>query len=320
MLPSNDASTIWQRRRNQAQYNYAASTPPLMSNYSTTFRPDAAAVTTSMPFLQHSYQPSYASDGTSLVQNEPFDPYALHGGTAMGVDSTMFASPYSMSSAWGSATFGTLSWPTGPTYPGQPPAFPHLPSQPQQESEPYIKTEHDDQIQPCPFYDQNSFTSSSESGSPVDSSDERKPTVFTTEIDTLMRTIQMKSSSATEPTEESTSSKERLAHKRARKRYLCRVPECGKAFYQKTHLDIHTRAHTGLKPFACREPNCNQRFSQLGNLKTHERRHSGERPYRCDICGKTFAQHGNVRAHKIVHTAAKPFTCKLDDCNKHFTQ
>ncbi|KAF2208684.1 hypothetical protein CERZMDRAFT_23796, partial [Cercospora zeae-maydis SCOH1-5] len=105
-----------------------------------------------------------------------------------------------------------------------------------------------------------------------------------------------------------------------KKKYSCDVAGCGKAFYQKTHLEIHTRAHTGIKPFLCKEPSCGQRFSQLGNLKTHERRHTGERPYHCDICGKTFAQHGNVRAHKIVHTAAKPFTCKLDNCNKQFTQ
>jgi hypothetical protein len=105
-----------------------------------------------------------------------------------------------------------------------------------------------------------------------------------------------------------------------RKRYQCNMPGCNKSFYQKTHLEIHVRAHTGAKPFVCKAPSCGQRFSQLGNLKTHERRHTGERPYSCDICGKTFAQRGNVRAHKIVHQQIKPFTCKLDDCGKQFTQ
>lgn len=95
---------------------------------------------------------------------------------------------------------------------------------------------------------------------------------------------------------------------------------CHKIFFQKTHLDIHSRSHTGDKPFMCKAPGCNQRFSQLGNLKTHERRHTGERPYKCNLCGKTFAQRGNVNAHKIVHSQAKPFTCKLDNCNKTFTQ
>ncbi|KAF1983440.1 hypothetical protein K402DRAFT_406902 [Aulographum hederae CBS 113979] len=112
----------------------------------------------------------------------------------------------------------------------------------------------------------------------------------------------------------------KAAGQKSRKRYQCSMPECNKSFYQKTHLEIHTRAHTGVKPFLCKEPSCGQRFSQLGNLKTHERRHTGERPYNCDICGKTFAQRGNVRAHKIVHQQIKPFTCKLDDCGKQFTQ
>jgi uncharacterized Zn-finger protein len=107
---------------------------------------------------------------------------------------------------------------------------------------------------------------------------------------------------------------------RSKKRYECEFEGCNKSFFQKTHLEIHTRAHTGDKPFLCKDPSCGQRFSQLGNLKTHERRHTGEKPYSCDICGKKFAQRGNVRAHKIVHDQLKPFTCRLEDCNKQFTQ
>jgi uncharacterized Zn-finger protein len=34
-----------------------------------------------------------------------------------------------------------------------------------------------------------------------------------------------------------------------RKRYQCHMPDCNKSFYQKTHLEIHIRAHTGAKPF-----------------------------------------------------------------------
>ena len=61
------------------------------------------------------------------------------------------------------------------------------------------------------------------------------------------------------------------------------MPGCNKSFYQKTHLEIHVRAHTGAKPFVsylvfshftsaneaqvCKAPSCGQRFSQLGNLK-----------------------------------------------------
>ncbi|KAF1967035.1 zinc finger protein-like protein OZF [Bimuria novae-zelandiae CBS 107.79] len=139
---------------------------------------------------------------------------------------------------------------------------------------------------------------------------------FATHVDTLMKAIQAKEAAATG--KEPTKGDETKPGRRAPKRYVCSIPDCGKAFYQKTHLDIHRRAHTGDKPFECKT--CGQSFSQLGNLKTHERRHTGERPYNCEICGKAFAQRGNVRAHKIVHQQIKPFTCKLDQCGKQFTQ
>jgi len=37
--------------------------------------------------------------------------------------------------------------------------------------------------------------------------------------------------------------------KGTKKRYLCTIEGCTKSFYQKTHLDIHERAHTGAKPY-----------------------------------------------------------------------
>ncbi|KAJ9218749.1 transcriptional regulator family: C2H2 zinc finger [Paecilomyces variotii] len=169
---------------------------------------------------------------------------------------------------------------------------------------------------------------------------------FSTEVDMLMKAIQSKSvpAGSHQPSHQLPSFQE-LSHagnatytppysnqqlgspvtskptnQKSKRKYECTLPHCKKSFSQKTHLDIHMRAHTGDKPFVCKEPSCGQRFSQLGNLKTHERRHTGEKPYSCDICQKRFAQRGNVRAHKITHEQAKPFTCRLDDCGKQFTQ
>lgn len=105
-----------------------------------------------------------------------------------------------------------------------------------------------------------------------------------------------------------------------KKKWVCDGPNCNKRFVQKTHLDIHRRTHTGLKPYVCTKDNCGLTFSQRGNLKTHMRRHTGEKPYCCSICGKTFAQRGNVRSHEETHKGLKPFICKLDGCNKSFSQ
>jgi hypothetical protein len=39
-----------------------------------------------------------------------------------------------------------------------------------------------------------------------------------------------------------------------KKRYECSIKGCDKSFYQKTHLEIHARAHTGVKPYVSTHP------------------------------------------------------------------
>ncbi|KAH8128235.1 hypothetical protein LI328DRAFT_164380 [Trichoderma asperelloides] len=105
-----------------------------------------------------------------------------------------------------------------------------------------------------------------------------------------------------------------------RKQWICDGPNCGRAFTQKTHRDIHQRTHTGHRPYVCDKAGCGLTFSQRGNLRTHIRRHTGEKPYRCSQCTKSFAQRGNLRSHEETHKGLKPFVCRLDDCNKAFSQ
>jgi hypothetical protein len=87
---------------------------------------------------------------------------------------------------------------------------------------------------------------------------------FETEVDELMKAIQRKAdlqvdtvqqpltpgmSPVSEASFESQGTPGPMDNKTARKRYRCDGPNCQKSFTQKTHLDIHRRTHTGIKPY-----------------------------------------------------------------------
>lgn len=90
-----------------------------------------------------------------------------------------------------------------------------------------------------------------------------------TDVDTLVRTIQTTAKSAPqlntsrvqgthqtrgdypgllEATGSSWENHSQIGPK-YKKKYQCDIASCAKSFFQKTHLDIHMRAHTGHKPF-----------------------------------------------------------------------
>lgn len=87
-----------------------------------------------------------------------------------------------------------------------------------------------------------------------------------TDVDTLMRAIQTKATlpvhkiqaakvydhSGRDSSSDSVSSAMNCSipiECKSKRRYPCRIPSCAKVFTQKTHLEIHTRAHTGHKPY-----------------------------------------------------------------------
>ncbi|KJH45785.1 zinc finger, C2H2 type [Dictyocaulus viviparus] len=84
--------------------------------------------------------------------------------------------------------------------------------------------------------------------------------------------------------------------------YQCRF--CGKRYSYASSLYVHTRLHTGERPFRCQF--CDKSFTNQGNMQVHQRVHTGERPYTCSTCGKSYAQKVGLKIHVEQCKAPSP--------------
>ncbi|KAL3078790.1 hypothetical protein niasHS_014572 [Heterodera schachtii] len=76
--------------------------------------------------------------------------------------------------------------------------------------------------------------------------------------------------------------------------FVCKF--CGKRYAYASSLYVHTRLHTGERPFRCNF--CDKSFTNQGNMQVHLRVHTGEKPYKCDGCGKGYAQKVGLNIHQ----------------------
>uniref|UniRef100_A0A1A9UNZ1 C2H2-type domain-containing protein n=1 Tax=Glossina austeni TaxID=7395 RepID=A0A1A9UNZ1_GLOAU len=95
--------------------------------------------------------------------------------------------------------------------------------------------------------------------------------------------------------------------------YKCDL--CEKAFMRQQDMKLHRVIHSDEKPHQCFE--CGKSFKRPDKLRTHMRVHSGLRPYKCTECDKSFKYASVLRTHMHIHTGQKPFSCKT--CRESFS-
>nr|BAF95703.1 wilms tumor 1 +KTS isoform [Glandirana rugosa] len=105
--------------------------------------------------------------------------------------------------------------------------------------------------------------------------------------------------------------------------FMCAYPGCNKRYLKLSHLQMHSRKHTGEKPYQCDLKDCERRFSRSDQLKRHQRRHTGVKPFQCKTCQRKFSRSDHLKTHTRTHTgktSEKPFSCRWASCQKKFAR
>ncbi len=96
-------------------------------------------------------------------------------------------------------------------------------------------------------------------------------------------------------------------------------PMCNHTFGSESILEKHIQNHNVPKEHQCNHAGCKKAFRRKDALIVHSRTHSGEKPYKCAFCDKTFRDNGSLTKHlNSFHQGEMPFKC--DECSKGFME
>ena len=93
----------------------------------------------------------------------------------------------------------------------------------------------------------------------------------------------------------------------------CKI--CHKTFTTLSWLKRHSQHHTGNYSYFCDQ--CRKGFVEKSHYEIHMRAHEG-RGYSCEYCSKRYSSRQNLQYHMSEHTGRYRFTCGI--CKKGFNE
>jgi len=90
---------------------------------------------------------------------------------------------------------------------------------------------------------------------------------------------------------------------------------CKKSFDRNSALEVHSRTHTGIKPFKCEFAGCDKAFRRKEHLQNHSCSHLNLRRFAClwENCGKVFIKASDVDRHTRSQHLTTKYSCKYCD-------
>ncbi|XP_063702042.1 putative zinc finger protein 840 [Culicoides brevitarsis] len=100
-------------------------------------------------------------------------------------------------------------------------------------------------------------------------------------------------------------------------KFICEL--CAMRCASKNTLKTHMRTHTDERPYVCKEPDCNKAFRRTSDLYYHMSSHSEKRSHVCMECGAAYKLKFALRNHrKQVHKVQGDKLLQCPECDREY--